>query len=116
MYEIVANVFGILQITNMLAFFHKNNKKKYKKVPRYRIVVVTVGDERVLPSLREVVEKLESMKLNYLILSSKELDFKNVIVVPRERDGNKYRAIKWFVENYVEDDVWYVFLMTIAIP
>jgi len=110
MYEIIANIFGIMQLTNMLAFFHRNNSKKYSKIPRYQIVIVTVGDERVLPSLKEVVSKLESLKLNYVILSSRSIDFKNVIVIPRERDGNKYRAIKWFVESYVENDVWYVFL------
>ena len=111
-YEIIASIFGIMQIANILAYFlYKPNKKRYSKIPKYQIVVVTVGDDRVLPSLREVVEKLESLNLNYIILSSRELkEFKNVLVVPKEKDGNKYRAIKWFVENYVKDDVWYVFL------
>ncbi|WP_333639155.1 glycosyltransferase family 2 protein [Pyrobaculum aerophilum] len=82
----------------------------YPPVENYLVVVVTVGDERVMPALAETVAQLESLGLRYTVLSSRPLPIKNHIVVPKEEDGSKYRAILWFVKNYARNDMWYIFL------
>ena len=79
-------------------------------VENYLVVVVTVGTERVLPALRETVAQLQRLGLRYVVLSSNPLDMSNVMVVPRDQDGNKYRAVRWFVLNYARPDTWYIFL------
>jgi cellulose synthase/poly-beta-1,6-N-acetylglucosamine synthase-like glycosyltransferase len=76
----------------------------------YLVVVVTVGTEKVLPALRETVAQLQRLGLRYVVLSSNPLDMSNVLVVPRDQDGNKYRAVRWFVLNYARPDTWYIFL------
>jgi hypothetical protein len=79
-------------------------------VDNYLVVVVTVGTERVLPALRETVAQLQRLGLRYVVLSSNPLDMSNVMVVPRDQDGNKFRAVRWFVLNYARPDTWYIFL------
>ncbi|AET32293.1 glycosyltransferase family 2 protein [Pyrobaculum ferrireducens] len=79
-------------------------------VENYLVVVVTVGDGRVLPALLETVAQLERLGLRYVVVSSRPLPLRSVLVVPPEEDGSKYRAVRWFVKNYARPDVWYVFL------
>ena len=79
-------------------------------VDNYLVVVVTIGTEKVLPILRETVARLQSLGLKYVVVSSTPLDMHNVLVVPREQDGTKYRAVRWFVLNYARPDTWYIFL------
>jgi egghead protein (zeste-white 4 protein) len=85
--------------------------KANKKANKVKIVIVTVGNEKVLPALRDVVRRLRELKLEFVIVSSNSLpDEFNVLVVPKEEDGSKFKAIKWFVKNFVEENCWYVFL------
>lgn len=83
-----------------------------ERISNYLVVVVTVGSQSVLPSLREVIEHLRKLNLKFVVVSSNPLPFGDtpVLIVPKSEDGTKYRAIKWFVRNFVRDDVWYVFL------
>jgi cellulose synthase/poly-beta-1,6-N-acetylglucosamine synthase-like glycosyltransferase len=74
------------------------------------VVIVTTGGDGVLPALREVVEGVSRLGLVPVILSSRWLPLERVLVVPREEDGTKYRAIRWFVRNHVDPRKWYVFL------
>jgi egghead protein (zeste-white 4 protein) len=76
----------------------------------YLVVVVTVGTEKVLPALRETVAQLQRLGLKYVIISSKPLDMPNVLVVPPDQDGTKYKAVRWFVLNHARPDTWYIFL------
>jgi egghead protein (zeste-white 4 protein) len=79
-------------------------------VDNYLVVVVTVGTEKVLPALRETVAQLRRLGLKYVIVSSKPLDMPNVLVVPPDQDGTKYKAVRWFVLNHARPDTWYIFL------
>ena len=83
-----------------------------ERIDNYLVVVVTVGTQNVLPSLREVIEHLRGLNLKFVVVSSNPLPFVGVptLIVPRAEDGTKYRAIRWFVRNFVRGDVWYVFL------
>jgi egghead protein (zeste-white 4 protein) len=76
----------------------------------YLVVVVTVGTEKVLPALRETVAQLQRLGLKYVIVSSKPLDVPNMLVVPPDQDGTKYKAVRWFVLNHARPDTWYIFL------
>jgi len=76
----------------------------------YLVVVVAVGTEKVLPALRETVAQLQRLGLKYVVVSSRPLDMPNVLVVPRDQDGTKYRAVRWFVLNHTRPDTWYIFL------
>lgn len=105
----IAWVFGSMWALNLLGLLYKPKRSSEKG--NAKVVIVTVGDERVLNSLKEVIENVKKLNLDYVVLSSNPIHFeKNVIVVPREEDGNKHRAIKYFVKNFVKDDEWYVFL------
>jgi egghead protein (zeste-white 4 protein) len=79
-------------------------------VDNYLVVVVTVGTEKVLPALRETVAQLQRLGLKYVIVSSKPLDMPNVLVVPPDQDGTKYKVVRWFVLNHARSDTWYIFL------
>ena len=83
-----------------------------ERISNYLVVVVTVGSQSVLPSLREVIEHLRKLNLKFVVVSSNPLPFEgvSVLIVPKSEDGTKYRAIRWFVKNYARDDTWYVFL------
>jgi len=107
--NVIANIFGALQTIHTISALTPYRVIRSERATNVKCVVVTVGDERVFNSVREVIEQLDRLKLDYIILSSNPLPFKNVIVVPRSEDGNKYRAIKYLVKNFVRDDYWYVF-------
>ena len=109
-WSIIGTIFGVIQLVNMGAFLVPYRIGRRRKARNVRCVVVTTGEGKVLKALNEVVSRLEGLGLDYVILSSRPLPFKNVIVVPPERDGSKYRAIKYFAEEYARDDYWYVFL------
>jgi cellulose synthase/poly-beta-1,6-N-acetylglucosamine synthase-like glycosyltransferase len=83
-----------------------------ERISNYLVVVVTVGSQNVMPSLHEVIKHLRKLNLKFVVVSSNPLPFEDVpvLIVPREEDGTKYRAIRWFVRNFVRGDVWYVFL------
>jgi cellulose synthase/poly-beta-1,6-N-acetylglucosamine synthase-like glycosyltransferase len=83
-----------------------------ERIRNYLVVVVTVGSQSVLPSLHEVISHLKMLNLRFVVVSSNPLPFEDVptLIVPKSEDGTKYKAIKWFVRNFVRDDVWYVFL------
>ena len=76
----------------------------------YLVVVVTVGTEKVLPTLRETVAQLLRLGLRYVVVSSKPLDMPNVLVVPKDQDGTKYKAVRWFALSHARPDTWYIFL------
>jgi len=60
------------------------------KANKVKIVVVTVGNEKVLPALMDVVRRLRELKLEFVIVSSNPLPNEfNVLVVPRDEDGSK---------------------------
>ncbi|MCY0889583.1 MAG: egghead [Pyrobaculum arsenaticum] len=101
---------GLYMLLAALGLSSGRVRHSARPVDNYLVVVVTVGNERVLPALRETVAQLERLGLRYVVVSSRPLPFSNVLVVPREADGTKYRAIKWFVENYARADMWYIFL------
>lgn len=104
----IHNVFGLIFIFIILLslFYREPRNSKRRRVIN---VIVTIGTEKVIPSLKEVINQFEKLKLKYVIVSSNPLPFKNVIVVPKEEDGNKYKAIKFFVKNYVKENEWYAF-------
>jgi hypothetical protein len=114
----VGLVFSSFAIFNLVASFlyvviHPTRRRiESERISNYLVVVVTVGTQSVLPSLREVIERLRKLNLRFVVVSSNPLPFEDAptLIVPRKEDGTKYRAIKWFVRNFVRDDVWYVFL------
>jgi cellulose synthase/poly-beta-1,6-N-acetylglucosamine synthase-like glycosyltransferase len=114
----VSAVFSALVIFNIAAsllypiVYPVGRRVGDDKIDNYLVVVVTVGTPSVLPSLREVVDNLKRLGLRFVIVSSNPLPLEgvDVLLVPREEDGTKYRAIRWFVKNYARDDTWYVFL------
>jgi cellulose synthase/poly-beta-1,6-N-acetylglucosamine synthase-like glycosyltransferase len=79
-------------------------------VDNYLVVVVTVGTEKVLPALRETAAQLRRLRLRYVVVSSKPLDMPNVLVVPKDQDGTKYKAVRWFALSHARPDTWYIFL------
>jgi cellulose synthase/poly-beta-1,6-N-acetylglucosamine synthase-like glycosyltransferase len=79
-------------------------------VDNYLVVVVTVGTEKVLPALRETVAQLRRLRLRYVVVSSRPLDMPNVLVVPKDQDGTKYKAVRWFALSHARPDTWYIFL------
>jgi len=79
-------------------------------VDDYLVVVVTVGTEKVLPALGETVAQLRRLRLRYVVVSSRPLDTPNVLVVPKDQDGTKYKVVRWFVLNHARPDTWYIFL------
>ncbi|MEZ0320061.1 MAG: glycosyltransferase family 2 protein [Pyrobaculum sp.] len=108
---IVPNALGGLYLAFLMAGLAKRRRPAgAPEVDNYLVVVVTVGDGRVLPALRETVSQLERLGLRYVVVSSRPLPMRNVLVVPPEEDGSKYRAVRWFVKNFARDGVWYVFL------
>lgn len=110
-FYLIPNIVGGFYMFIMALGAAKRPKSRnYPPVENYLVVVVTVGDERVMPALMETVAQLERLGLKYTVVSSRPLPIKNHLVVPREEDGSKYRAILWFVKNYARDDTWYVFL------
>jgi cellulose synthase/poly-beta-1,6-N-acetylglucosamine synthase-like glycosyltransferase len=101
-------IWTIIFVVSLLSLLHRPKGRIKADV---KIVVVTVGSEKVLPALREVTKRLRELSLDFITVSSNPLPEEfNVLVVPKEKDGSKFRAIKWFVENYVEEDHWYTFL------
>jgi len=34
----------------------------------------------------------------------------NVLVVPKDQDGTKYKAVRWFALSHARPDTWYIFL------
>jgi cellulose synthase/poly-beta-1,6-N-acetylglucosamine synthase-like glycosyltransferase len=109
--SLIANVLGCLYLALIsIGALARRNSPKAPPAANYLIVVVTVGTERVLPALRETVAQLRRLGLKFVILSSTPLELPNVLLIPREEDGSKYRVIKWFVVNYVRRDAWYIFL------
>ena len=79
-------------------------------VDNYLVVVVTVGTERVLPALRETVAQLRRLGLRYVVASSRPLDMPNVLVVPKDQNGTKYKAVRLFALSHARPDTWYIFL------
>jgi egghead protein (zeste-white 4 protein) len=79
-------------------------------VDNYLVVVVTVGTEKVLPALRETAAQLRRLRLRYVVVSSRPLDMPNVLVVPKDQDGTKYKAVRWFALSHARPDTWYIFL------
>jgi cellulose synthase/poly-beta-1,6-N-acetylglucosamine synthase-like glycosyltransferase len=79
-------------------------------VDNYLVVVVTVGTEKVLPALRETVAQLRRLRLRYVVVSSRPLDMPNVLVAPKDQDGTKYKAVRWFALSHARPDTWYIFL------
>jgi cellulose synthase/poly-beta-1,6-N-acetylglucosamine synthase-like glycosyltransferase len=79
-------------------------------VDNYLVVVVTVGTEKVLPALRETVAQLRRLRLRYVVVSSRPLEMPNVLVVPKDQDGTKYKAVRWFALSHARPDTWYIFL------
>jgi cellulose synthase/poly-beta-1,6-N-acetylglucosamine synthase-like glycosyltransferase len=108
-FSAIGTIFGSLQLMNIFAAFIPYKIRREKRANNVKCVIVTVGNEKVINSLREVVSQFERLNLDYVIVSSNPLPFENVIVVPKEEDGSKFRAIKYFVKNFVRDDCWYVF-------
>lgn len=108
-YTAVGTIFGSIQLVNVFSVFLPYRIERKERAKNVKCVIVTVGNEKVLPSLIDVVSQMRRLGLDYVIVSSNRLQFDNVIVVPREEDGNKYKAIKYFVKNFVRDDYWYVF-------
>ncbi|ACB39910.1 glycosyltransferase family 2 protein [Pyrobaculum neutrophilum] len=109
-YIVLNAVGGIYLFILALGAARRPGGRRAEPVDNYLVVVVTVGDGRVLPALRETVAQLERLGLRYVVVSSKPVGVRNVLVVPREEDGTKYRAIRWFVLNYARPDTWYIFL------
>ncbi len=89
-------------------------------------VITTKATEGVMGVLREVIERVrrgfpgytiwvvadhDSPGLGELRLWRWELGF-NLVVVPRDYRRGRYksRAIQYFIDNYVDEDKWYVFL------
>ena len=108
---IIPNALGGLYLAFIVAGLAKRRQPvDAPEVDNYLVVVVTVGDWRVLPALRETVSQLERLGLRYVVVSSRPLPMRNVLVVPPEEDGTKYKAVRWFVKNFARDDLWYVFL------
>ncbi|MEM2571019.1 MAG: glycosyltransferase family 2 protein [Thermoproteota archaeon] len=113
--ELMFWIFGVSILSNIvLAFFYRRPKLGLRRP--VKCVVVTVGDGRVLPALTTTVRGLEKLGLDYVIISSNPLPFRNTFMVPKDRDGNKYRAIRWFVENYVDEKEWYAFFDDDSFP
>lgn len=109
-YLILNTIGGIYLFILALGAVKKPGGRPAGPIDNYLVVVVTVGNERVLPALRETVAQLERLGLRYVVVSSNPLNMRNVLVVPREEDGTKYKAIRWFVLNYARPDTWYIFL------
>lgn len=110
---LVAWVFGVLQLVNLVPLLLPRHVHRGGDVDvgvDVVVVIVTTGSDEVLPALREVVEGVSRLGLVPVILSSRQLPFERVLVVPREEDGSKFRAIRWFVKNHVDPKKWYVFL------
>ncbi|MFN7105380.1 MAG: glycosyltransferase family 2 protein, partial [Pyrobaculum sp.] len=108
---IITNILGGFYLAVIIGGLGKRVRRPdVPEAENYLVVVVTVGTTRVLPALRETVTQLEQLGLRYVIVSSNILPFKNVVLVPREEDGNKYRAILYFVKKYVREGMWYIFL------
>ncbi len=103
-----------------------------QKLPRplrgrdIEFVIVSRASEKTLQSLIEVIEKTrtlypdkriwvvvdhDSEGLSLLRSLRWELGFQ-IVVVPADyrRGRHKARAIQYFIDNYVRDDMWYVFL------
>jgi cellulose synthase/poly-beta-1,6-N-acetylglucosamine synthase-like glycosyltransferase len=64
----------------------------------------------VLLTLCETVAQLRRLGLRYVVVSSKPLDMPNVLVVPKDQDGTKYKAVRWFALSHARPDAWYIFL------
>jgi len=108
---VISTVFGLLQLINIAAWFIPYKSERKEKAENVKCIIVTIGDDRVTNSLKEVVTQLEELHLDYIIVSSNpRIPFRNVITVPGEEDGNKFKAIRYFVKNYARNDYWYVFL------
>ncbi|MFN3803455.1 MAG: glycosyltransferase family 2 protein [Pyrobaculum sp.] len=108
---IITNILGGFYLAVIIGGITKRVRRPdLPEAENYLVVVVTVGTPKVLPALRETVTRLEQLGLRYVVVSSNVLPFRNVILVPREEDGSKYRAVLYFVKRYVREDTWYIFL------
>ena len=92
----------------------------------YEFVIVSRANERTLQSLIEVIEKTRTLypdKRIWVVVDHDseglpvlrslrwELGFHIVVVPPDYRRGrHKARAIQYFIDRYVREDTWYVFL------
>ena len=64
----------------------------------------------MLPTLCETVAQLRRLGLRYVVVSSRPLDMPNVLVVPKDQDGTKYKAVRWFALSHARPDAWYILL------
>jgi hypothetical protein len=64
-------------------------------------LVVAVGTPSVLSCFHGVVDNLKRLGLRFVVVSSNPLppEGEDVLLVPREEDRAKYRAIRRFVKN-----------------
>jgi egghead protein (zeste-white 4 protein) len=110
--SVVLNVAGgaYLLLLAIGAFKRPRVPPDVSPADNYLVVVVTVGTEKVLPALRETVAQLRRLGLRYVVVSSRPLDMPNVLVVPKDQDGTKYKAVRWFALSHARPDTWYIFL------
>jgi cellulose synthase/poly-beta-1,6-N-acetylglucosamine synthase-like glycosyltransferase len=125
---ITLSVTYVFLIAGSVGYMVYRPKRKSYKSDNVEFVLVTVANNKVKNALRESLENLRSRFRDYLVwvvvdegaelvdyLS--EMSFSDpylrLVVVPEEyarfRKG-KARAMKYFIDYFVEPDNWYVFL------
>lgn len=113
---------SVYLIVLLIALTAYSAKRSPTKANNVALVIPSVADEKVRDSL--IMSLNHNRFLNipiYVVIDEgaplegylKSLNWINVVVVPKDyrRDlFGKGRALRYFVENYVRPDMWYVFL------
>jgi cellulose synthase/poly-beta-1,6-N-acetylglucosamine synthase-like glycosyltransferase len=113
---------SVYLIVLLIALTAYSAKRSPTKANNVALVIPSVADEKVRDSL--IMSLNHNRFLNipiYVVIDEgaplegylKSLNWINVVVVPKDyrRDlFGKGRALRYFVENYVRPDTWYVFL------
>lgn len=123
-YAIVVDwgMLSVYLIVLLIALTAYSTKRSPTKANNVALVIPSVADEKVRDSL--IMSLNHNRFLNipiYVVIDEgaplesylKSLSWINVVVVPKDyrRDlFGKGRALRYFVENYVRPDTWYVFL------
>ncbi|MCD6514251.1 MAG: glycosyltransferase [Candidatus Odinarchaeota archaeon] len=107
----------------LLSILYKKPEKAEKRAENVEFVIVTIGTESVRDALFETLDRVTNMFAEYKIYVLTEEyaslipEIKrypvDVVIVPRSytcKAKYKARALNYFVETRVKENMWYVFL------
>jgi cellulose synthase/poly-beta-1,6-N-acetylglucosamine synthase-like glycosyltransferase len=112
------SMFLVWSILGVVCLTYKPKKAK-EPAKNVEIVIVSVASPKVRSSLLETIDNVRKLKLKFYVLVDEEAEMIpelsgfDLVVVPKTYKQNlvaKGRAINYFIETHVQNNMWYGFV------